>query len=70
MLGFTSTASLARRVEKLGGNLRIGQLACHGLGQEPFFSGVVALSNDVDDTMKGYHVQGLPTGSVRVEYVD
>jgi hypothetical protein len=35
-----------------------------------FFSGAVALSNAVDDSMNGCHVQGLPIGSVRVAYID
>jgi hypothetical protein len=30
----------------------------------------VALLNSVDEFVKGYHVRGLPVGSVRVTYVD
>jgi hypothetical protein len=70
MLGFTSTASMAAAGEKLGMDSQIGQLACRGLRCEPFLSGVVALFNVVDDSMKGCHIWGLPTGSVRVAYVD
>jgi hypothetical protein len=36
----------------------------------PFFSRAVALSNTIDDSMKGCHVQKLLTGSVRLVYVD
>jgi hypothetical protein len=70
MLGFTPTASIAVVGEKLGMNSRIGQTSCCGLGQEPFFLGEVTLSNTVDDSMKGFHIRGLPIGSVRVTYVD
>jgi hypothetical protein len=56
--------------EKLSTDPRIGQPACWGLCQEPFFSGAVALSIVVDDFTKGYHVRGLPVGSVRWVYVD
>jgi hypothetical protein len=64
MLGFTPTASMAAVGEKLGTDPRIGLLACYGLGREPFFLGTVALSNAVDGSMKGCHVQGLSVGSV------
>jgi hypothetical protein len=56
--------------EKLGTDSRIGQPVCCGLCQEPVFSGAVALSIAVDDFMKGCHVRGLPTGSIRGAYVD
>jgi hypothetical protein len=56
--------------EKLGTNLQISQLACCGLGQEPFFLVAVNSFNSVDDFMKGCHVQELPVGSVRVAYMD
>jgi hypothetical protein len=35
-----------------------------------FFSGAVTLSNAIDDFAKGYHIRGLSTGSIRVEYMD
>jgi hypothetical protein len=38
--------------EKLDTDPRIGQPSCCGLGQEPFFSGIVALSITIDDFMK------------------
>jgi hypothetical protein len=68
--GFTPTASMTVLGEKLGTNLRIDQLMCCGLRQEPLFSGAVALSIIVDDFTKGCHVQVLPTRSVRRAYVD
>jgi hypothetical protein len=52
-VGFTPTASMVVLGEKLGMNPRIDQLSCCGLGQEPFFSGAVALLNSVDDYVKG-----------------
>jgi hypothetical protein len=58
MPDFTPIASLAVVGEKLGMDLRIGQLACCGLGWEPFFSGAVALSNAVDDSTKGLPYMG------------
>jgi hypothetical protein len=51
--GFTPTTSMVVLGEKLGMDLWIGQLACCGLGQEPFFSGAVALFIAVDDFAKG-----------------
>jgi hypothetical protein len=68
--GFIPTASVAALREKLGTDPRIGQSVCCGLCQESFFSGVVALSIAVDDFMKGYHVRGLPAGSVRGVYLE
>jgi hypothetical protein len=56
--------------EKLGTDPRIGQPACCGLCQEPFFSGAVALSIAVDDFAKGCHIQGLPARSIRRAYMD
>jgi hypothetical protein len=56
--------------EKLGTDSRIGQPTCYVLYREPFFSRVVALSIVVDDFIKGYHICGLSTGSVREAYVD
>jgi hypothetical protein len=56
--------------EKLGMDLWSGQLVCYGLGREPFFSGAVDPFNSVDNFMIGYHIRGLPTGSVRVAYID
>jgi hypothetical protein len=53
MLDFASTTSLVGSGEKLGTDPQIGQLACCGLCQEPFFSGAVALLNVVDDFTKG-----------------
>jgi hypothetical protein len=52
-VGFTPTASLVVLGEKLGTDPRIGQPSCNGLCWEPFFSGVVALLNSVDDYLKG-----------------
>jgi hypothetical protein len=49
---------------------QIGQPACCGLCQEPFFSGGVDLFKFVDDCMKGCHIRGSPTGSVYLKYVD
>jgi hypothetical protein len=51
--GFTPTTSMVVLGEKLGMDLRIGQLACCELGQEPFFSIAVALFIAVDDFAKG-----------------
>jgi hypothetical protein len=53
MLSFPSTASLVGSGEKLDTDPRIGQPACCGLCQKPFFSGTVPLLNDVDDFAKG-----------------
>jgi hypothetical protein len=50
---FTPTASVTILGEKLSMDPRIGQPACGGLCQEPFFSGAVALSIVVDDNAKG-----------------
>jgi hypothetical protein len=69
-LDFSPTAPLTVVREKLGTDPRIGRLACCGLCQEPFFSGAVDLFKFVDDCMKGCHVRGPPTGSVRRTYVD
>jgi hypothetical protein len=52
-VGFALTASLVGLGEKLGTDLRIDQPLCCELYQEPFFSGVVALLNPVDDYVKG-----------------
>jgi hypothetical protein len=56
MLGFAPTASLVGLGEKLGTNLWIGQPACCGLYREPFFSGVVALLDSVDDYVNGCYM--------------
>jgi hypothetical protein len=48
----------------------IDQPTCYRLGREPFSSGAVALSNVVDDSVKGCHIWALSVGSVRVMYVD
>jgi hypothetical protein len=50
MLGFAPTVSLDGLEEKLGTDTRIGQPACCGLCQEPFFSGVGVLLNSIDDS--------------------
>jgi hypothetical protein len=42
--------------EKLGMDPQIGQPACYGLCQEPFFSGAVALLDSVDDYVKGCYM--------------
>jgi hypothetical protein len=39
--------------EIFGMDPQIGQPSCYESGREPFFSEVVALSNTVDDFMKG-----------------
>jgi hypothetical protein len=57
MLGFTPTASMASRGEKLGWDMRIGQPTGWGLCQEPFFLGAVALLSSVDNYAKGCHVR-------------
>jgi hypothetical protein len=54
-VGFAPTTSMVVLGEKLGTDLRIGQPSCYGLGQEPFFSGAVALLNSVDDYVKGFY---------------
>jgi hypothetical protein len=56
MLDFTPTASMDVVGEKLGMDPWVGQLACYGFRQEPFFSVAVSLSNVVDDVVKGCHV--------------
>jgi hypothetical protein len=53
MIDFAPTASLAVLGEKLGTDPRIGQPACCGLCQEPFFLGAATLLNSVDDYAKG-----------------
>jgi hypothetical protein len=68
--GFTPTVSMAALGEKLGTYPWIGQRMCCGLFWESFFSREVALSIVVDDFVKGCHVRGLPTGSVRRGYMD
>jgi hypothetical protein len=55
--------------EKLSTDPWIGQSACCGLCPEPFFSGAVALSINIDDFVKGCHIRELPTGSVHEVYV-
>jgi hypothetical protein len=63
-------ASLAGLGEKLGTDPWIGQPACCGLCQEPFFSGPVGSVQIYRHLVKGCHVQGPPAGSVRRTYVD
>jgi hypothetical protein len=53
MPGFTPTTSMVVVGEKLGMDPWIGQPTCRGLGREPFFLGAVALSNVIDDSVKG-----------------
>jgi hypothetical protein len=55
---------------KLSTDPWIDQPACCGLGREPFFLGAMYPFNSVNNFMKGCHVWGLPTRSVRVTYVD
>jgi hypothetical protein len=55
-VGFAPTASMVDLGEKLGTNSWIGQQSCCGLGRGPFFSGVVALLNSVDDYVKGCYM--------------
>jgi hypothetical protein len=50
--GFTSTALMVGSGENLGTDPWISQPSCWGLGREPFFLGVVALSIVVDNFMK------------------
>jgi hypothetical protein len=38
--------------------------------RSPFFSRAVALSNVVDDYVKGYHIRGLSARSIHMVYVD
>jgi hypothetical protein len=45
--------SLAVMGEKMGTNLQTDQLACCGLGWEPFFSGAEGLFKSVNDYTKG-----------------
>jgi hypothetical protein len=56
MIDFAPTASLVGSGEKLGTDPQIGQAACCGLCQEPFFSGVVALLNFIDEYMKSRYM--------------
>jgi hypothetical protein len=63
-------ASLAGSGEKLGLDLSIGQSACCGLCREPFFSGAVRSIQICRRLVKGCHIRGPPTGSVRRTYVD
>jgi hypothetical protein len=58
-------ASLAGSGEKLGTDLLIGQSACCGLCREPFFSGAVRSIQIYRCLVKGCHVRGPPTGSIR-----
>jgi hypothetical protein len=69
-LGLRPPASLASSGEKLGTDPRIGQLACCGLCQEPFFSRAVGSVQICRRLVKGCHVRGPPAGSVRWAYVD
>jgi hypothetical protein len=45
------------RGKKLGGDLRIVQVACCGLGWESFFSRAVDPFNSVNDYVKGCHIR-------------
>jgi hypothetical protein len=65
-----STASLVGLGEKLCIDLRISQLACYGLCREPLFSGPVGSVQICRWLVKGYHVWGLPAGSIRRAYLD
>jgi hypothetical protein len=38
--------------------------------ERSFFLREVALSNAVDDSAKGCHIWGVPTGSIRVAYMN
>jgi hypothetical protein len=49
---------------------QIGQPACCGLCREPLFSGAVGSVQIYRRLVKGYHVRGPPTGSIRRAYVD
>jgi hypothetical protein len=64
------TASLVGLGEKLGMDPCIGQSACYGLCQKPFFSGAVGSIQICRWLVRGCHIWGLPTGSVRRVYVD
>jgi hypothetical protein len=65
--GFTPTTSMVVLGEKLGMDLRIGQLACCELGQEPFSreqwlcSSLLTTSQkvDVSDMLVGFSLQGV-----------
>jgi hypothetical protein len=52
-VGFAPTFSMAILREKLSTDPRIGQPVCCGLCRKPFFLGVVARLNSVDDYIKG-----------------
>jgi hypothetical protein len=65
-----STASLVGLGEKYGIDSWIGQPACCGLCQESFFSGAVRSVQICRRLVKGFHVRGLSTGSVRRAYLD
>jgi hypothetical protein len=56
--------------EKLGTNPWIGLPVCCKLCREPFFSGAMGSVQIYRRLMKGCHIRGLPTGSVRRVYVD
>jgi hypothetical protein len=53
---FTPCALVTTLGEKLGTDPWIGQPACCGLCQKPFFSGAVALSIVIDDFTKSCYV--------------
>jgi hypothetical protein len=64
MLSFTPTASmvLRRRETGYGPTDQLANMLWTGTGA--LFLGEVALSNDVEDSVKGCQVRGLPAGSV------
>jgi hypothetical protein len=70
MLGFAPTASTDVLGQKLGMDPWIGQSWCWGSGQEPIFSGAVALLNSVDDYMKCCYAQTTWDTYGRGSYVD
>jgi hypothetical protein len=65
-----STTSLVGLGEKLGMDPWIGQPACCGLCQEPFFLGAVGSIQIYQRLVKGCDVWGLPTEDICRAYVD
>jgi hypothetical protein len=60
---------VVREEKQDGGRRSVSRRAEDVIGSF-FFSGVVTLSNTIDNSVKDCHVQELPTGSVSVAYVD
>jgi hypothetical protein len=69
MFGFTPSASLASRGEKLGETCKSLSRARGCIGSTGF-SGAEDLSSSVDDYVKSCHVHGLLAGSICVAYMN